>query len=106
MSFYSSWYLFVVITNFDYQLQLWINAVVIAVFVGIALNASVEYSNFSRMNVRLFIIPFAVSSYTGIVRGNDFFLIFPPDPVESVFGLICCVLVVTGYYLYLVKSNG
>ena len=95
-----------VILNFDSCAQIWVNAIVISLIVGIALNASVEAGQkkvFQR--IRLFLIPFAVSSYTGLIRGKDFILIFPPDWQEVLIGLIVCSVVVVGYGLLLSRKE-
>jgi len=107
LSFYLAWYLYIVITNFDPCLQIWVNALVISLIVGVALNASVGSTkqNVSQ-RIRLFAIPFAVSSYTGLIRGKDFVMIFPPSWQETIVGLILSLIVAAGYFLYLVKNKG
>ena len=101
LAFYLTWYLYVVFLHFDSHVMLWVNALIISGIVGIALNASVTTVTSLKSRVRLFIIPFAVSSYTSITRENDFFLIFPKDVTEVSIGVGLSLAVFTGYFLFI-----
>ena len=90
------WYLFIVI-SFSSNYLVWVNAIVMAFFVGniLCLNAYMatkkeKYFEFLSENrwivVRLFLIPFCVSSYSGVAFSHGFIAAFPVN--EYTTGLI------------------
>lgn len=106
LSFYLVWYLFIAIRYFNPSTEIWLNALVIACVVGIAINLSANQSKKSFWNsIRFFIIPFAVSSYTALIKGKDFFLIFPANLWETLLGISICLVFVLLYYLILRRKN-
>jgi hypothetical protein len=42
---------------------------------------------------RLFIMPFCVSSYAALIKGQGYYLIFPPTPRDNLIGLGGCATV-------------
>jgi len=42
--------------------------------------------------IRLFMMPFCVSSFSALVKGRGFALIFSPKPIEILIALVLCAL--------------
>jgi len=82
---YLLWYLSIGIIYFDSSPKLWSTALGIALIVGIALVLStagwpIDIKKLDRwQTMRLFFIPFCVSSYSLLIKDKDCFFIFPPD---------------------------
>ncbi|MFV2004798.1 MAG: hypothetical protein ACC650_06290 [Gammaproteobacteria bacterium] len=91
---YFIWYLSISILYFDSDPRLWLTALGISVIVGIALVLSttcwpVEIRTLDRwQTLRLFLIPFCVSSYSLLVKDKNCFLIFPPDLKTNTIALL------------------
>jgi len=91
---YFIWYLSISILYFDSDPRLWLTALGISVIVGIALVLSttcwpVEIRTLDRwQTLRLFLIPFCVSSYSLLVKDKNCFLIFPPDLKTNAIALL------------------
>jgi hypothetical protein len=54
--------------------------------------------------LRLFLMPFCVSSFSALVKGRQFLLVFPPSPAENLAAFAGCGLFVAG--VLLVKRLG
>ncbi len=96
---YLIWYLSIVYFYFDPSLRIWLNAVGISVVIGIALNLSVSRPAGTKIDFwqtfRLFMMPFAVSSFSSLIKGQDFVLVFPPKLDELLIsGSLCLLFVV------------
>jgi hypothetical protein len=83
---YLIWYLSIVWFYFDPSPRIWLNALGISAVIGIGLNLSVARPAGTRVDFwqtfRLFMMPFAVSSFSSLIKGQGFLLIFPPDLQE------------------------
>lgn len=90
---YLIWYLFFAVRYFDASRNLWLTSLGISAIVGIALLLSTTGGN-SRLDrwqvFRLFLMPFCVSSFSALVKGRGFFLIFAPRVWENAFALGIC----------------
>lgn len=79
---YLIWYLSIVWFYFDPSLRIWLNAMGISAVIGIGLNLSVARPAGTRVDFwqtfRLFMMPFAVSSFSSLIKGQGFVLVFPP----------------------------
>ena len=88
------WYLATVIHHFDPAPAIWLNALGIAAIIGIALYLSVREPGKpppDRWTVlRLFMMPFCVSSFSSLIKGQGFVLVFPPDLREIAISLAAC----------------
>ena len=88
------WYLATVIHHFDPAPAIWLNALGIAAIIGIALYLSVREPGKpppDRWTVlRLFMMPFCVSSFASLIKGQGFVLVFPPDLHEIAISLAAC----------------
>ncbi len=92
---YLIWYLVMAAVYFDPSPRLWLTSVGLSLVIGFALNLSVvSISRASRPEgwqiFRLFLVPFCVSSFSALVKGRDFILIFSPDPAVSGLALALC----------------
>jgi hypothetical protein len=84
---YLIWYLVVVGFYFDPSPRIWLNSIGISVVIGVALVLSVSGGGAPKADrwqtFRLFLMPFCVSSFSSLIKGNGFILIIPPKPVEQ-----------------------
>jgi len=92
---YFLWYAFFVARYFDSSPSLWLTSLGIALIVGVAVIISTtaggqELSHWQRF--RLFLMPFCVSSFSALVKGHGFVLIFSPSPIENAAALGLCLL--------------
>jgi hypothetical protein len=94
--FYLIWYLVTVYFHFDPNPKIWINAVGISVVIGIALMLSVSSGQSPWANpwqtFRLFWMPFAVSSFSSLIKGQGYTVIFSPHWHEIMVALSACAL--------------
>jgi hypothetical protein len=92
------WYLATVIHHFDPAPAIWLNALGISAIIGVALYLSVRDPAKpppDRWTVaRLFLMPFCVSSFSQLIKGKGFVLVFPPDLHEITVALAACVVFV------------
>lgn len=86
---YLIWYLGVVSFYFDPSPAIWLNSLGISAVIGTALVLSVGgMSRIQRWQVvRLFAMPFCVSSFSALIKGRGFVLVFPSN-VTQLAGLV------------------
>lgn len=92
---YLIWYLVVLVHYFDRSLRIWLTSVGLAAIVGTALYlSSTAHGNKLRpwQIARLFMMPFFVSSFSALVKGRGFLLVFSPNPGEILLALGLCAL--------------
>jgi len=98
---YLAWYVAVVCLYFEASSALWISSLGLSFFIGIALILAARRPG-QKMDFwtafRLFLIPFCVSSYSGLIKGRGFILLFPPDPSSLLVCSLACLGVVAVYY--------
>ena len=90
---YLFWYFAISIQYFDPSIELWLSSIGIAVLIGIALNiaASQKGQSLDRwVVIRLYIFPFCVSSYSALIKGQGFFLLFPTKLAPLLVGIAAC----------------
>lgn len=92
---YLIWYLVVVGFYFDPSPRIWVNSIGICVVIGAALVLSVSNPTHSKADrwqlFRLFLMPFCVSSFSSLIKGQGFIFIIPPKPVEQLVLAGACV---------------
>jgi hypothetical protein len=95
---YLIWYLIMAGSHFDPAPSLWLTSLGISGIMGVAL-----YFAFTPPGhrpdkwqvMRLFLIPFCVASFSALVKGKGFVLVFSPSLKEDALALsLCAVLVV------------
>ncbi|GBD88214.1 hypothetical protein BMS3Abin03_02149 [bacterium BMS3Abin03] len=108
---YLIWYLVISIIYFDTDLYLWGTSFGIGIIVYAALELSTGDLSWRRIHThywesfRLFIIPFCVSSFSGLVKGYGFILIFSPILEEDILA-IGAILLFIGIVLTIKKISG
>ena len=92
------WYLATVIHHFDATPAIWLNALGISAIIGVALYLSVREPGKPPPDrwttLRLFLMPFCVSSFSQLIKGRGFVLIIPPDWHELAVSVAACALFV------------
>jgi hypothetical protein len=92
---YLIWYLCFAIRYFDPSPNLWLTSIGISGIIGVALLISTSNGKTSldRWQIfRLFLMPFCVSSFSALVKGRGFFLVFSPHLLENVIVLALCTV--------------
>jgi hypothetical protein len=83
---YLIWWGAAVFHHFDPSPSIWLNSVGISAVIGVALILSVGgFKSATRdrwQTFRLFAMPFCVSSFSSLIKGKGFVLIFPPSAPE------------------------
>lgn len=84
---YLIWYLVTLAYYLDTNPMLWLNSLGISVVIGIGLMLSVNGNPMARpdgwQTFRLFLMPFCVSSFSSLIKGQGFILILPPRLSEQ-----------------------
>ena len=97
------WYLATVIQHFDATPGIWLNALGISAIIGVALYLSVLEPGRPRPDrwtvMRLFLMPFCVSSFSQLIKGKGFVLVFPPDLQELGVSIGACAIFVIAVLL-------
>ncbi len=83
---YLIWYLVTVTNHFDPAWRLWLNSLGISLLIGTALVLSVGAASLRSTGkwtvFRLYLMPFCVSSFASLIKGQDFMLVLPPTAAE------------------------
>lgn len=85
---YFIWYAVVLVRYFDPNPRLWLTSLGLAFIIGFALYISTASGGRQKVTlerwqvIRLFLMPFCVSSFAALVKGRGFFLIFSPNFLE------------------------
>jgi hypothetical protein len=99
---YLVWYLLVLVRCFDASPRLWLSSLGISAIVGTALYLSVARAGATRVRlerwqiVRLYLMPFCVSSFAALIKGHGFVLVFYPSLRDNVTAAGACALFVAG----------
>jgi hypothetical protein len=95
---YFIWYLVVLVRYFDPSARLWLTSFGLSLIIGFALFISTARAGTTDLKlgrwqvIRLFMMPFCVSSFSALVKGRGFVLIFSPKPEEILIALAFCGL--------------
>jgi len=93
---YFIWYLVVLERYFDPSPRLWLTSLGLSLIIGFALFVSTTAAGDKKVKlerwqvIRLFMMPFCVSSFSALVKGKGFILIFSPDPKEIMIAVGFC----------------
>jgi hypothetical protein len=97
------WYLATVFHHFDATPGIWLNALGISAIIGFALYLSVREPGKAPPDrwtvLRLFLMPFCVSSFSQLIKGKGFVLLFPPSLEENLVSLTVCAVFVAAVLL-------
>jgi hypothetical protein len=92
---YLIWYVTVVCFHFDPSLKIWINSIGISAVIGTGLMLSVSSSKGERdrwQAFRLYLMPFCVSSFSALIKEEEFIVFISPNIKETIVSVSCCVL--------------
>ena len=99
---YFIWYLVVLVRYFDPSPRLWLTSLGLSLIIGFALYVSTTAAGETKVKlerwqiIRLFMMPLCVSSFSALVKGRGFFLIFSPNLDEILIAVaLCAVLCAT-----------
>jgi len=99
---YFLWYLVFAYLYFDSDPRLWLTSSGLALIVGFALYTNARTSNDGNRQLetwqtfRFFLTPFCVSSFSALVKGRNFILIFSPNVEDN---LMAAGIIVAAYVL-------
>jgi hypothetical protein len=97
------WYVATVASHFDPTASIWLNALGISAIIGVALYLSVREPGRlppDRWTIaRLFLMPFCVSSFSQLIKGRGFVLVFPPDARELATSIAACAVFVAAVFV-------
>jgi len=95
---YLLWYLIVACRYFDPAPAIWLNSGGLSAVIGFALLLSVGRPGAGGgdrwRTFRLFLMPFCVSSFSSLIKGRGFVLIFPPRAGELALLIGSCAVFV------------
>ena len=94
---YAIWYVVVLVRYFDSNPRLWITSLGLSAIIGCALllstRAAIGVTRLAKWGIfRLFLMPFCVSSFSALVKGRDFVLVFSPQLRENLLALALCAV--------------
>lgn len=103
---YLIWYLVTVWNYFDPAPAIWLNALGISAVIGTGLVLSVSACGSFELRrwptMRLFLMPFCVSSFSSLIKGHGFVVVLPPRLDEcAVAAGLCAGFVV---FVFLLKQ--
>jgi hypothetical protein len=90
---YLIWYLVVLCHYWDPSLRLWLTSFGLSAIIGTALyiSSTAQGNKLGGWQIaRLFMMPFCVSSFSALVKGKQFILVFSPRPAEIFLALGLC----------------
>lgn len=94
---YLLWYLVNASVLFDPAPAIWLNSAGISLVIGLALRLSVSNAAQAAPNAarwqtfRLFCMPFCVSSFATLIKGQHYVLVFPTNPRVLGASVFACV---------------
>ena len=95
---YFIWYLVTVVEHFDPSPRLWLSSLGISAIVGLALHLSIQNEAPASSNrwqtFRLFLMPFCVSSFSALIKGQGYILVLPARFLELGLSLSLCAIFV------------
>jgi len=103
---YLIWYLVVLFHYWDSSPRIWLTSVGLAAIIGTALYiSSTAHGNELRpwQIARLYMMPFFVSSFSALVKGQGFILVFSPRLAEILLAVALCAAFCLG--VWALKTN-
>ena len=100
---YLIWYVITVFNYFDTNLGLWINSLGISIVIGLALMLSVAgEQNWFKINwqtARLFMMPFCVSSFSALIKDENYFIIIPGNKFVLIQSIVACTIFIAAVFI-------
>jgi hypothetical protein len=100
---YLIWYLVTVVAHFDASPGIWLSSLGISAVVGVALLLSVRGESAAPSNrwqtFRLFLMPFCVSSFSALIKGQGYILVLPSRTSELYLSLVLCAAFILSVYV-------
>jgi len=93
---YFCWYGFAVYRHFDPSPRLWASSLGLSAIIGTGLYLSTAHAGQARRTLgfwpvfRFYLMPFCVSSFSALIRGKGFILIFHPHLRDNAEALALC----------------
>ncbi|MFZ4665348.1 MAG: hypothetical protein ACOYME_02850 [Prochlorotrichaceae cyanobacterium] len=104
---YAIWYGVMVYFYFDPSPKIWLNSLGISAVIGTGLMLSVSSAKSDRWQVmRLYLMPFCVSSFSALIKDAGFLIVIPPKLQETLVALFCCGLFLSILYLIKYRAQG
>jgi len=95
---YFIWYLVTVVAHFDPAPGLWLTSLGISAIIGLALHLSIQNEASVLTNrwqtFRLFLMPFCVSSFSALIKGQGYILVLPARSLELGLSVSSCAIFV------------
>ncbi len=95
---YLIWYFVIVYFYFDPALKIWLDSIGISAVIGTGLMLSVSQKTGARnhwQTFRLYLMPFCVSSFSALIKGQGFIIVIPPKIKETTVAIFCCAIFVS-----------
>jgi hypothetical protein len=93
---YLIWYVVIVYFYFDSSPKLWISAAGMSAVIGTGLLLSVSSNHLNETDhwqtLRLYLMPFCVSSFSALIKDQGFIIVLPPEIEETLVAVSCCAL--------------
>ncbi len=106
---YLIWYVATVYFYFDPSLKLWIDSIGISAVIGTGLLLSVSSGKVGERNqwqtFRLYLMPFCVSSFSALIKGQGFIVFVSPKIEETLTSVGICALFLTFVLVLKVNKN-
>ena len=100
---YLIWYLVTVWYRFDPSPVIWMNCLGLSLVIGLGLVFSVNTAAGQKPDrwqvFRLFLMPFCVSSFSVLIKGHEYILIFPTARNELLVSIAACAAFVLCVFL-------
>lgn len=88
---YLIWYAVTVYFHFDPSPKIWMNSIGISAVIGTGLLLSVSTQGRDYWQIfRLYLMPFCVSSFSALIKDQNFFVIVSPRIEETIVAVILC----------------
>lgn len=97
---YLLWWLYTVQRYFDPDPRLWLSSLGLSAVIGTGLYLSTAHAGSRRVQlerwqvVRLYLMPFCVSSFSALIKDRGFWLVLHPTLADNLRALACCALFV------------
>ncbi len=91
---YLIWYGVTVYFYFDPSLKIWMNSIGISAVIGTGLlfSVSAQGTRDHWQTFRLYLMPFCVSSFSALIKGQGFFVFVSPRIGETIVAVALCAM--------------